>query len=909
MIFNKIFNTVSNVICNTNTKLISKKLILVLTVSTAILSGCDSSSPGTSSNSGSAAPVVTPIVTPVIATNTCSAPVTKIIDYGERSTTATAAIRGAFSDIALIPGTSNFPGTVFTEAGSGFTTLKYQYWDGTKYVLEIIDSGLPTYQFVKLVYLSTGRPLVFWTNNIVSSSIYMASRNSASLTSSSTWTMTAIESAVTGITARALEASVSAGDQVGLFYVNSANNSARVILCGANCDSASNYIGMGLSTNFIAASATASPANNSADIKWCNLGTGVYYPYAVYGGTVNSLITRCTQATLASCLVPANWAVPVSITDGTNATGAGQVMTKLDISSAALGTFVVAARRSVNDIRIYKQTSGDCATGPLTFAPTSALVAGTTATSANAYGSFSREANGRSHLVVNESTTGIRYANEITGLPNTGAWTSAITETTTIAGIGVTRGGMAIDSFSDQILLTYGRTNVGTPTLTTGNIVLGYMNCPLGGTGCGASTLASTASAAGYSYGNAVLDSTGQIQLLTAQFPNSISIATTSTGKPAVAVIDFSNGSATTGRLKYKIRSGNLNTDTWISNDIGTAFSPQAVALAFDGSDRPWIAYYDASILRYFLLTNSLTDGSGIWSQYQFPIGVVLPPTLPAVNNVDLVMSVSGLVRKPLMIVSNSGSATKVIRAALFDPSAETWSNNKQVDPITTNNFSKLAADFDTAGNIVLAYYDSTASAIKLTSTSDAGATWTTPAVIVAGGAAGRGVGVDVKINPTTNRPAIAYYDRDINLVRHKYCSTAIATCNNSSNWLNQGLGIVEGSAGVSGLNAGATDGLLNASLTFSIDGYPWVNYSLGAGSSTGNLLYATTSATSLNFATSSILNAGFNSVSVLPVPASPVNFGLGGWNPFAVRSLATGSLHTTYVGPGNYLYVTSCGN
>ena len=903
MIFNKIFNTVSNVICNTNTKLISKKLILVLTASTAILSGCDSSSPGTSSNSGSTAPVVTPIVTPVIATNTCSAPVTKIIDYGERSTTATAAIRGAFSDIALIPGTSNFPGTVFTDAGSA--TLKYQYWDGTKYVLEIIDGGL-VYQFVKLVYLSTGRPLVFWTNG--ASAIYMASRDSANIAASSTWTMTLIENVAT-VTARALEASVSNTDQVGLLYVNSANTSARTIFCNSNCELAANYMlptsSMGAIGNFI--TNTASASNQSIDIKWCSVSAGLYYPIVVYGGTgTNSVIARCANL-LSGCNVTGGWTNGL-ITEGANTTGANQPTTKLFIGPNAADQFNVLARRAT-DVRVYRQNLGNCSTGALAFssAPASIVIAGAGGTTGNSFGSFSRDTANRWHAIFNEGTTGIRYANEITGTI-TNAWTSAITEITTIAGPGATRGGMAVDSISDQILLTYGRTT-GTPTPTIGNIVLGYTNCPVGGTGCGASTLASSASAAGYSYGNAVLDSTGQIQLLTAQFPNSNSIATTSTGKPAVAVIDFSNGSATTGRLKYKIRSGNLNTDTWISNDIGTAVSPQTVALAFDGSDRPWIAYYDANTLRYFLLTNSLTDGSGIWSQYQFPIGVVAAPTLPAVNNVDLVMSVSGLVRKPLMIVSNSGSATKVIRAALFDPSAETWSNNKQVDPITTNNFSKLAADFDTAGNIVLAYYDSTASAIKLTSTSDAGATWTTPAVIVAGGAAGRGVGVDVKINPTTNRPAIAYYDRDINLVRHKYCSTAIATCNNSSNWLNQGLGIVEGSAGVSGLSAGATDGLLNASLTFSIDGYPWVNYSLGAGSSTGNLLYATTSATSLNFATSSILNAGFNSVSVLPVPASPVNFGLGGWNPFAVRSLATGSLHTTYVGPGNYLYVTSCGN
>lgn len=860
------------------------------------LQSCFDTSAGTVSNLTTPVTETPPTPTPTsgstVTSNMCTNPTTKILDYGERSVAATAGVRGSFSDTAINPA-NGYPAFIYNDAG--MVGLKFLYWDGSKYNLEIVSAGL-TYNFVKLVYLSDGRPLIFWANG--ATAVYMASRASADL-ATSTWTITAIENVAT-MTTRAVEATVSPDNKVGVFYVNAAGTSARVILCSSNCESASNYSGMGVVGNFI--SNTASNSSNSADIKFCNAGSGVYYPYVVYPGTVNSMIARCTQSTLSSCLTPANWST-AAITDGTNATGANQFVAKLDIDIASAQPFNVVARRATgNELRAYTQNTGNCATGPLTFNATSRSIA-TGATLSNAFGSLARDPNNKWHLVVNEGTANIRYFNSSGTI--TTAWNSvANVETTTIPAAGATRGGLAVDTNSDQILLTYGRTATATPVQTLGNVVLAYSHCPTGATGCTSSTLTSPSSATGLVFGNMPLDVTGQVQLLTAQLPNTLSLATTSVGRPAVAYIDFSVGSNTTGRLKYKYRTGNLSSDSWTMIDIGTANSPHNVSLAFDHNDQPWIAYYDANTLRYFLLTNSQTDGSGVWAQYQFPVAAAAAATLPAVNNVALAMSYSAGVATPVVFISNSGAATRFIRAARFNPTTETWSNNTLLDT-GTNQFSKLSTDYNASGTIVLAYHDTTNTAVRYTQSVNGGASWTTATQIISGS---MGMGLKVKLNPVSGQPALAFYERATNLVRYKSCTSALALCTSSANWVNLGNGIIESSAGVSGLTAAATDGLLNASLSFTVEGYPEVIYNNGAGNN-GHLYYSSTSASSPFFTTPTLLSASSNAVETTPVAATAANFGIGGWSATSVRSMVTGSLFAAYIGPGNYLYLKSCGD
>lgn len=832
---------------------------------------------------------------PSVTTDLCTAPTTRLIDPGERATTgATMGLRGAFSDIAQIPGT-NFPGMVYTDAGA--VALKYTYFNGSAFQTETIVGGLTT-NFVRLVYLSSGKPLVFWANG--ATAVYMAVRSTGSLTDAGTWTVTAIENVAT-MTTRSVEAAVNPNNQVAVFYVNAAGTSARVLLCSANCDVAANYSGMGVVGNYI--TNTASASANSSDVQWCNAGGGVYYPYVTYGGTANSILARCNNANLATCLTPAGWQT-ASVTDGVNATGANQVMSKLRIDSGVDQPFYVVSRRSGTEIRAYKQNAGGCSTGAPAFSGTSVQVVAS-ATIGNGYGSLYRDSANRWHLMANDGTTNIRYMNELTGTI-TNAWNAnANIETTTIGAIGATRGGMMIDETGSQVLIAYGRTAGGTPVQTLGNLVLAFNMCATGAAGCLTSTLASPSSAAGMTWQNQPVDTSGQIQLVTGQIPNTVSVAATSAGIPAVTFVDFSAGAATSGRLKYAIRSGPSALDAWPSYDISAANQPQSVSLAFDHNNRPWIAYYDASSLRYYLLTNNSSDGSQPWTTYQFPTATATAPTLPAANNVALAMYYSGGVAKPVMIISNSGAATKVVLAARFNPTTESWGTVATVDTGVAN-FSRLSADFDTMGNIVLAYFDTTNSAIKYSFTTNGGTSWGAAAAVISSLG---GMGLSIKINPATSQPAIAFYDRANGFVRYKYCSTGFASCLTSTNWLNLGLGLIDASAGVSGLTAAATDGLLSASLSFSPTGQAFVVYSSGAGSLTSsdmNISYVGT-VTGL-FSTPAALSPASNANIATPVAATPANFATGGWSLATVRT-NIGSLHTVYVGPGNRLYVTSCGN
>lgn len=871
-------------------KIISSVTILLFAI--FIIQSCNQGSLGSATNV-----TETPSSSPgssTASTNTCSTASTKIIGYGERSTAATAGLRGAFSDVTINPA-NNYPGFVYTDVAS--LSLKYMFWDGTKYNIEIIAAGL-TFNFVKLVYLTDGRPLIFWAN--AATAIYMASRDSNSASSTSTWTVATIDNVAT-MTTRSVEATVSPSNQVGVFYISAAGTMARVVLCNSNCENAASYSGMGVVGNFI--TNTASATANSSDIKFCNAGGGVYYPYVVYPGTVNSLIGRCTQATLSNCLTPGNWTT-TNITDGTNLTGANQFVAKLHIDSGSAQPFQVVARRSTgNEIRAYAQAAGECATGALTFSATQRLIS-SGASLGNAYGSLVRDSSSRWHLVLNDGTASIRYMNQTTG-SILSAWNaSSIIQTTTIGAAGATHGGLAVDENSDQVLLTYGRTAAGTPIQTLGNVVVAYSNCPSGGVGCSATTLGSSSAATDMTFGNTPLDITGMIQLATAQLTNSISVAVTSIGRPAIAFIDNSAGSATTGRLKYRYRSGPLNSDSWFSVDIGTASSPHNVSLAFDHTNRPWLAYYDANSLRYFLLTNNQTDGLGVWSQYQFPVPAATAATLPAVNNVALAMSYSNGVAKPLMIVSNSGAATRIIRSAIFDLTTETWSSNNLIDT-GTNQFSRLGVDFNTSGKVTLAYHDTTNIAVRYSQSIDAGITWSAAATIITGTA---GMGLDIRLNPVSGLPGISYYERASNLVRYKSCTSVFAGCISSANWQNLGTGIVESTAGISTLTAAATDGLLSTALTFSLDGYPWIIYSSGA-TGNANLYLSKTSSSSTFFGAPSVISAGSNANATTPVAATPANFGVGGWNSQSIRSSYTGSLFTAFVGPGNYLYMTSCGD
>jgi hypothetical protein len=606
----------------------------------------------------------------------------------------------------------------------------------------------------------------------------------------------------------------------------------------------------------------------------------------------------------------------------------------IDSTSTNATIFVVA--KNATGLRGY--TMANCATaGAVAFTDPGANNVVNTATVGNAWVNLSKDASGNFHVVANDAATMVKYFNQSAASFATGAassWTQPVTpfvETTGAAGIaaaGATRGGMVVDNTGDQILLTYGRTAAVTPTQTWANLVLAFNQCETGTGTCAATTLGSPSSSTTMTWGNVPLDTTGQTQKLLVQTPNT-TIATTSTGTPAAAYVDYSLGGATDpivgAKLRYAYRQGSTTSSNWSSSIIPTNSSPQSPSLKFDHNDIPWVAWFEQATggLRYYLATNSRSDGSGVWSVVAFPTGDSVAATMPVFNHVALAMYYSAGVAKPYMIILKN-AATKEVRGALYNPTTGSWSKHKQVMTLvgtTTPGGSYLSADNDTSGNIVMTVYDmgtgvaqtncspNTSRCIRFAYTSDGGTTWNlgSNGVIVNGSAEG----LIVKMNPSTSAPAIAYFDRANNTGKYKYCSTALASCTTAGNWADVGVGLFDAAAGISGLvdnGATANYGLLNIGLTFTGDGLPWTVYPRGAGSTTANLMYSNVSTSGGTFGTPTSLATNSIGNITSPVAATAGNFGLS-WNPQSVRSSVTGSLHTIYNGPGNFPTVTSCGN
>jgi hypothetical protein len=844
-----------------------------------------------------------------------------VVDYGERRTSGAALnVRGAFSDIALNP-TNNYPAFVFNETTStaGVNTLKYQYWDGTDYRIETINGGL-TNTFVRLVFLSDGRPLVFWGNGV--SALYMAARSTASVSAQGVWTVTLLDSASTAI--RAIEASVSPDNQVMVAYATNTGGALRAYLCASNCHASANYINM---TGNI--DATIGTNTNQLGVGFCKNGTD-YYPSILYSDTANAVLTMCRNS-FASCSTATNWlAAPITLTGS----GANLVASQMYIDSSTDNATAYMVVKHANGLRPY--TFANCATNAaVTAADPAANHVVNTASVGNAYFNLAFDGT-RFHIIANDGTTIIRYFNQPLASFGNATWTASAApyvETTGAAGIaaaGNTRGGMVVDTVGDQILATYGRTAAVVPVHTYGNVVLAYNDCPagLGAPACGASTLNSPADSNAMMWANAPLDVTGQVGRNTLQVP-STAAAVTSEGRPAGVYVDYSVGisaePATGALLKYAYREGSTASSRYIKSIIPTTTAPASPSLAFDHNDKPWVSWYEYNStapisFRYHLATNSRTDGQGQWIVYNYPVpsATAAATTLPVHNSTKLVMYKSGGVSKPVMVILRNLATGRTVQAALFDPATGAWQNQQTIISLagtTTPGGGWLAADADADGNIFVAVHDlgtgagatcspTTARCVRATYSTDGGVTWATAAQVFSGFAEG----LDVKLNPTNNRPVISFYNRASNTVRVRECTTALASCLLGGSWAD--VGFPDLAAGVSTLvdnGATANIGLINTALNFSNTGDLGIAWSRGSGTIVNaNLMYSYVNAGSFTLPTALMTNANGNEAS--PVAANAGNFALS-WNAASARSSVSGSLHTFFYGPGNFLYAASCGN
>lgn len=861
--------------------------------------------------------------------NTCTSPTTTIVDYGARATTSTTlALRGAHSSIALHP-TTNYPGIVYSETHTaGAASLKYKYWTGSQFKIETIVGGLTT-SYVKLLYLSTGIPVVFWGNG--ATALFGAARSTASTTVEGTWTVAALDTTSTAI--RGVEAIVNANDEVAIVFSTNTNvaSGMKSIICTSNCATMN-------TTNYPASTVidTVNTSTNSYSVgaAWCYTGSD-YYPMFFYGSSANFRLATCRQANLANC--SGNWSAGI-----VGAANANRVSAQMYIDSTATdGTVYMAG---LNAAGILPMTMASCATqAPAgTWGGTATGTAMGAATTGNAWFNMQRDAAGNFHIVANDAQTIVRYFNQTTANYTATAWSAApatnYVETTGALGLpaaAATRGSMAIDNTNDQLLVTYGRTAAVTPISTWGNLVLAYNECPngVGAPACASTTLGSVAASTGMWWGNSPLDPTGQIQKTSLAWPN-VSTAVTSSGTPAIAYVDYSVSGTTDpiagARLKYAYRNGSTASSSWVINIVGSTSAPQSPSLAFDDNDLPWIAWVEtpaaAAAQRFFLATNNRTDGSGNWRIYAFPVYYLLGAATaqPVMAKAELVMYESGGTKRPLMITMSSIAtvAGREVRAGLFDPTTSSWSNVKQIATFAgaaTIGGAYLSADADANGNVVVAFNDmstgagqvncsSTARCIRFGYTTDGGATWT----MTSGSGVINGAfeAAKVRLNPSTSRPAIAFFDRANNMLRFRECTTALASCTSSSNWADVGVGIIDASLGISGLAEATNLGVVDSGFTFTSDGLPWVVYPRGAGASSApSLMYSriTTSGGVFGSAAALYASPGVGNISS-PVAATANNVAMS-WNPSSVRSSATGSLHTAFIGPGNFLYVTSCGN
>lgn len=800
-------------------------------------------------------PDETPIESVPVSTQCTTTP----IDRGLKGVTS-GTTRGVFSSVQPIPGGG--PSVAYTDTGS--VTLKFTYWNGSDFITEVV-SGDGAGLWVEHGFLSTGIPIIVYGHG----AYLKAAMRTAPIGEVGTWNVSVID---VGIVARTASLSISPLDQVNVTWLtrNTSAGRPRFVFCPAGCTSLTQFQTMNTSTYIENTNIVANQF--TIGTGWCNAGSGVYYPAAVYSGNTNRVrYAVCRKADLNECLSSASWDLQDVVT-------ASSVSSRLLLDPSVVGDVpkVVSLRPSTGIKTYLMNGSTACSVAPTTFTQNAATLGG--ANSGNKWIDVMKDPSGKFHVVANENNTGVRYYNS-TSNDFIGTWNPVgIIENVTLA--ATSGGGAYLDPETQSIFSAYGQS-------------ASYYDLKL--SQIRDYSIPSNTSTTAYYYP----DLNGGVLLSGTHYRN-IRVRKRKDGVVGAVYVDYSVGTVAGAKLKFALRSGTAPEDTWNVVQIPGTQTPHYPSLAFDTNLRPWISYFEAGNNRFHLARNSKVDGTGTWQKFEFPaVPAGAPTALPAANDTSLVFRKQESETHLVMLVIDNNAGSRGVKAARFNPQTLLWSSVQTLDPLSTSGGAHLSSAADSNGNIVATFHDLTESKARYSYSND-GVSWPAGGFIFTG--AGKGAGVRVAINPISGLPAAAYYDRATNRLYFSECTQSISDCH-SGGW-SETL-IENNTLGISGLTA-AQEQLLSAPIRFRPDGVAVVLYSRGAGS-TGDLILASNledGTVGGNFSTSSI----FSGVSPNLPSAAPVNYGMGGWVPTMAINTSQ-SITALHVGPGNWLYATRCGN
>lgn len=803
-----------------------------------------------------------------------------VIDAGSKAA-VTAQRRGSFSDVRINPINSR---EAFAYYDLGALSMKFTYWNGSKYVHELV-AGFPTEpNKVSLVFLSSGVPVIAWTSG--GTGVYLAIRSHSSTTSESSWSSKEFASVAT--TARAIKLEVSPNDMVGGLYNTIATNGRmKMILCTSNCSNINNYQNMSGATDFVGNDNNNTAASMvSVGFAWCKAGTDLFYPAAVYGRIAPSNSTRfavCPNSNPLNCLTGANWTVNSQILSVSPTANISSAL-HIDASQTNDPPKILSLKTAVG-VKAYLSGTGALPVGCRD------VVSGTTwdestetlggASTGNGWLEIARSNSGVLHAVMNEALTNIRYYNTDSGTLsswdtfwNTG---NGYLNTVTTSGSG----GAVLDKTNGILYSSY-----------YVNLAINRFNFLLNKVSSIPTDSANVVST------NTAVNNDGHLSLVT-NVTKTFVLAKTSDGEAGVAYVDYSLGANTTGVLKYAHKTSREITSSWSISIIPGVTSPESIDLKFDEQNRPWISYYDRTNLRYFLISNSSVDGSGSWVSYMMPpVGTPAAPTFPAANDTAIAMVNSNDVYKPMLVVLDNTAAGRTVRAAYLDSAVGTWSSVVTVSSIGATGASGLSANGDENGNIGIAFLDRTAgNFLKYVRGHLVSGAPTFTSAFNIGTVTGTGQGTELKFNPVTGSPMVSFLGRSDNRLYLATCSSGALACA-STPWT---ISIQDLFTGISGLSIATTfnEYLASTALTERSDGAFDIFYSQGMGS-LGDLKRIKVDANGTATGTSTwVSGVGANL-------ATTLNFGVQGF--LSDAEITSGNqLISIFLGRGNLLVQKTC--